>query len=69
MFVTSKHGIERLNGVLDGMGSNKKELLPFQALVRVQLAKGYQVMGADLISVHRLQPAKAESTAGSTPAR
>jgi len=59
MFVTSKHGIERLDSVLDGMGS-RKEVLPFQALVRVQLAKGYQVLGADLISVHRLQPAKAE---------
>ncbi|QNI30654.1 hypothetical protein H7849_16110 [Alloacidobacterium dinghuense] len=62
MFVTSKHGVERLNSVLDGMGSGK-ELLPFQALVRVQLAKGYQVLGADLISVHRLHPAKAEPEA------
>jgi hypothetical protein len=60
MFVTSKHGIERLNSALDGMGGNKKELAPFQALVRVQIAKGYQVLGADLITVHRLQPAKAE---------
>jgi hypothetical protein len=60
MFVTSKHGIERLKNVLDSMGGNQKEILPFQALVRVQLAKGYQVLGADLISVHRLQPAKAE---------
>jgi len=60
MFVTSKHGIELLNSVLDGMGT-RKEVVPFQALVRVQMAKGYQVLGADLISVHRLQPAKAES--------
>jgi hypothetical protein len=61
MFVTSKHGIERLNSALDGMGSTK-EISPFQALVRVQMVKGYQVLGADLISVHRLQPAKAENT-------
>jgi len=67
MFVTSKHGIERLNSVLNGMGSSK-ELPPFQALVRVQLAKGYQVLGADLISVHGLQPAKAESPEGTPPA-
>ncbi len=65
MFVTSKHGIERLNSVLDAMGS-RKELSPFQALVRVQLAKGYQVLGADLISVHRLQPAKAEPAEGAS---
>jgi len=68
MFVTSKHGIELLNSVLNGMGRGQKELPPFQALVRVQLAKGYQVLGADLISVHRLQPVKAEPTTGATPA-
>ncbi|HYK37426.1 hypothetical protein [Alloacidobacterium sp.] len=67
MFATSKQGVERLNNVLDRMNSNKKEPLPFQALVRVQMAKGYQVLGADLISVHRLQPAKPEPTAGAGP--
>lgn len=65
MFVSSKHGIERLNSALNGMGSSK-ELSPFQALVRVQLAKGYQVLGADLISVHHLQPAKAEPSEGAS---
>jgi hypothetical protein len=59
-FVTSKNGIERLNSALEGMGTSK-EIAPFQALVRVQLAKGYQVLGVDLISVHRLQSSKAES--------
>src|SRR5262249_12882555 len=54
MFITSKHGIERLNKAFDG----KKELLPFQALLRIQLAKGYQVLGTDLISVHPIQPIK-----------
>ena len=68
MFATSKHGIERLNELLDGMGGGKKELVPFQALVRVQLAKGYQVLGVDLISIHRLQPAKAEPTQSASPA-
>jgi hypothetical protein len=61
MFVTSKHGIDRLNKALELLGDRNKELMPFQALVRVQLAKGYQVMGADLISVHPIQPAKAEA--------
>ena len=58
MFVTSRHGIERLNKVLDGFGGNKKELVPLQVLLRVQLAKGYQVLGTDLISVHPIQPTK-----------
>ena len=58
MFVTSRHGIERLNKVLDGVGDGKKELVPFQILLRVQLAKGYQVLGTDLISVHPIQSAK-----------
>lgn len=68
MFVTSKQGVERLNSVLNSMSSDRKEPLPFQALVRVQLAKGYQVLGADLISLHRLQSAKAEPAASATPA-
>ncbi|WP_158750707.1 hypothetical protein [Acidobacterium sp. S8] len=69
MFVTSKHGIERLTKNLSGFGGGKNELIPFQALVRVQLAKGYQVLDADLVSVHPISPAKPETSAGtsSTP--
>jgi hypothetical protein len=36
--------------------------MPFQALVRVQLAKGYQVLDAKLVSVHPLPPPKAGTT-------
>ncbi|QNI38193.1 hypothetical protein [Edaphobacter albus] len=58
MFVTSKYGIERLSKALSDPGDKgKKDLTPFQALVHVRLAKGYQVLGADLISVHRVQAA------------
>jgi hypothetical protein len=68
MFVTSKHGVERLSKIIDGFGGNNKELAPFQALVRVRLSKGYQVLGADLISVHPIQPAKVEPGESSSPA-
>jgi hypothetical protein len=63
MFATSKFGVERLQKALDGFGDTRKgDLTPFQALVRVQLAKGYQVLDAHLVSVHPLQPAKAATT-------
>lgn len=51
-FMTSQHGIDSLNKTLFGSGQKKKELTPFQALVHVRLAKGYQVLGSDLVSVH-----------------
>jgi hypothetical protein len=63
MFATSKFGVERLQKALDGFGDTSKgDLTPFQALVRVQLAKGYQVLDAHLMSVHSLPPAKAGTT-------
>lgn len=61
MFATSKHGIERLNKILDGFGSGNNEMVPFQALVRVHLAKGYQVLGTDLVAVHPIQSEKADA--------
>jgi hypothetical protein len=67
MFLTSKHGVERLNKILDGFpGSSKSEQAPFQALVHVQLAKGYQVLGSDLISVHPIPPAKVDPAGSSS---
>jgi hypothetical protein len=47
MFMTSEAGIEQLNRSL-----NPLQGAPYQALIHVRLAKGYQVLGADLISVH-----------------
>jgi hypothetical protein len=60
MFVTSKSGVEHLNEALAGRSGGSKELIPFQALVHVDLAKGYLVMGADLVTLH---PIKADHPA------
>ena len=60
MFITSKHGVEQLNKLLGGLENNKKTPATFQALVHVQLAKGYQVLAADLISLHPIRPAKTD---------
>lgn len=51
-FITSRDGIEHLNQALTKEGKNNSQPVPFQALVRVRLAKGYQVLGSDLISLH-----------------
>jgi hypothetical protein len=55
IFVTSKSGVEHLNEALAAPSGGGKELIPFQALVHVDLAKGYLVMGADLVSLHPIQ--------------
>jgi len=52
LFVTSRTGIEQLT-----QSTKQVEAGQFQALVHVRLAKGYQVLGTDLVSVHPL-PAK-----------
>lgn len=55
LFATSSFGVEQLEKALDRLGNGGKgDFPPFQALVRVDLAKGYQVLGADLISLHLL---------------
>lgn len=59
MFATSKHGIEQLNK-LGRLENSKKNPTPFQALVHVQLAKGYQVLGVDVISLHPIGSAKTD---------
>ncbi len=58
IFVTSRPGVEHLNEALAENGDGGKELMPFQALVHVDLAKGYLVMGEDLVSLHPLQPSR-----------
>jgi hypothetical protein len=72
VFATSKPGIEELTKALGLAGEKGAKTEPplFQALVRVQLAKGYQVLSADLTAVHKLHSAdatKAGSTAVSAP--
>jgi hypothetical protein len=69
VFATSRLGIEELTKALGSTGEKDTKTEPplFQALVRVQLAKGYQVLSADLTAVHQLHSAGA-TTAGSTVA-
>jgi hypothetical protein len=57
MLATSKSGVEELGkGLLSLNRSNRKGTVPiFQALLRVDLAKGYQVLDTRLLTVHSLQ--------------
>ena len=60
VLVTSKSGVEELMNALsrgsEAMQSGKS--VSFQALVRVGVKKGYQVLGAKLVTVHPLTPSK-----------
>ena len=68
MFVTSKPGIEKLSkAIVASSGSEAKGEVPlFQALVRVRLEKGYQVLEADLMAVHKFHSQNPSGT-GVTP--
>jgi hypothetical protein len=68
MFATSKQGVEELTRTLASSQDPgvKGEIPVFQALVRVRLAKGYQVLGADLSAMHRLRPSNASEAGGAT---
>jgi hypothetical protein len=62
LFATSKPGIEELNGVLASLGkpSAKGGFPTFQALLRIRLERGYDVLGASLITVHPLASSQPE---------
>jgi hypothetical protein len=57
LFATSSFGIEQLVRVLGTENGPPISPLAFQALVRVRLAKGYQVLGAELTAVHPMPTA------------
>ncbi len=59
LFATSSFGIEQLVRVLGNENGSSTGPLAFQALVRVRLAKGYQVLGAELTAVHPMPTANA----------
>lgn len=60
MFATSVSGIEQIEKALAAPAStNHENPIAFQALVRVKLAKGYQVLGAELVAVRPLVPSNA----------
>jgi hypothetical protein len=69
LFATSRAGIEDLNRVLAGSGVSeaKGEMPQFQALIRVRLEKGYDVLGATLVAVHGFPPQNVRATGGATP--
>ena len=69
MFVTSRPGIEKLFKALAASGESgvKGEVPPFQALVRVRLGKGYQVLEADLIAVHKFHSQNPNGADGTIP--
>ena len=56
LFATSKSGVEEMEKALGGTFKvgPPEEMPQFQALVRVRLEKGYEVLGSSLVSVHRI---------------
>ena len=52
LFATSNFGVEQIVRVLGAENGSSASPMAFQALVRVRLAKGYQVLGAELTAVH-----------------
>ncbi len=63
LFATSKSGVEELSKALSGIQANPKDKIPaFQALLRVNLEKGYQVLDAQLLAVHALKAANPAET-------
>ncbi len=69
LFAVSRPGIEELSKSLAASGGSgvKGETPLFQALIRVRLEKGYDVLGASLVTVHRLPPTNAREMGGATP--
>ena len=68
LFATSSSGVEQIEKALAPASSNRENPIAFQALVRVKLAKGYQVLGSDLVAVRPLVPSNASQVKdNSTP--
>jgi hypothetical protein len=69
LFATSRPGIEELSKGLASSGApgDKSEIPQFQALIRVRLQKGYDVLGATMVTVHRLPPQNVHGTGSVTP--
>jgi hypothetical protein len=67
LFATSRPGIDELSRTLAAFPAfgGKNEMPLFQALIRVRLEKGYDVLGASLVTVHKLSPAVAQGVGAS----
>jgi hypothetical protein len=57
LFATSRSGVEELSKGLSKIGQPKDKLPAFQALLHVNLEKGYQVLDSQLLTVHPLKAA------------
>jgi hypothetical protein len=70
MFATTRAGVEELSHGLAASGeSGAKDAPPmFQAILTVHLEKGYEVLGASLLTVHMLPTLPARSTGASLQA-
>lgn len=68
LFATSRQGVEALAQAIPlPANPNLNGAFPsFQALLRVSLDKGYDVLGATLLTVHPLSPSPAEAANNST---
>jgi hypothetical protein len=66
LFVTSKTGVEQLMKALsqDRAATQSGTSPSFQALVGVDVKKGYQVLGAQLITIHPLNAPKSAAATG-----
>ena len=64
LLATSRSGVEELSRALPAIGQPKDKIPSFQALLRVDLEKGYQVLDSQLLTVHAL---KATNTAVMEP--
>ena len=69
MVATSRTGIEQLNAKLASDKLDKTKIQTFQALIRVNLEKGYQVLDTQLVAVHRLGAEHATSGTPSSVSR
>ena len=58
MYATSRSGVEEMQRALKASdrSGTAGEMPQFQALLRVQLEKGYEVLGASLVALHKSNP-------------
>jgi hypothetical protein len=66
MYATSKSGVDELSRAMQFQGNtaDKRSFAVFQALLKVRLEKGYDVLGVDLVSVHTLPSTRLERKSG-----
>ncbi len=67
LYATSRQGIEELSRVLPAsFKPDSRNVFPtFQALLKIPLEKGYDVLGASLVTVHMLPSTRSDSGAAS----